>query len=124
MRIAHIIGARPNFMKAAPVVRALNQVENVIQVLIHSGQHYDTNMSEVFFQQLELPKPDINLGVGSGSHAMQTAQVMIRLEEFFQQRPSRLGFSLWRHQFHGGSGVGLCENADSYWSCGSRIALF
>ena len=89
MRIAHIIGARPNFMKAAPVVRALNQVENVVQVLIHSGQHYDTNMSEVFFQQLELPKPDINLGVGSGSHATQTAQVMIRLEEFFQQnRPN------------------------------------
>ena len=83
MTIAHIIGARPNFMKVAPVVRALQQQDNVEQVLIHTGQHYDHNMSEVFFKQLELPEPDINLGVGSGSHAVQTAQVMVRLEEFF-----------------------------------------
>ena len=83
MKIAHIIGARPNFMKVAPVVRALNQHKSVTQVLIHSGQHYDSNMSEVFFRQLDLPAPDVNLGVGSGSHAVQTAQVMIRLEEFF-----------------------------------------
>lgn len=75
-------------MKVAPVVRALKQVEDLNQVLIHSGQHYDSNMSEVFFKQLELPKPDVNLGVGSGSHAVQTAQVMVRLEEFFlQDRP-------------------------------------
>ena len=88
MKIAHIIGARPNFMKVAPVVKALNQHEDVNQVLIHSGQHYDTNMSEVFFRQLELPEPDVNLEVGSGSHAVQTAQVMIRLEEFFlKDRP-------------------------------------
>lgn len=88
MKIAHIIGARPNFMKVAPVVRAINLESDVQQVLIHSGQHYDSNMSDVFFQQLELPKPDVNLEVGSGSHAVQTAQVMMRLEEFFlQNRP-------------------------------------
>lgn len=83
MRIAHVIGARPNFMKVAPVVRALNACLDVNQVLIHSGQHYDPNMSQVFFQQLELPEPDVNLEVGSGSHAAQTAQVMVKLEEFF-----------------------------------------
>ena len=82
MKIAHVIGARPNFMKAAPVVRAFGEIEGVTQAVVHTGQHYDANMSDVFFQQLELPKPDVNFEVGSGSHAVQTAQVMIRFEEY------------------------------------------
>ncbi len=80
MRILHVVGARPNFMKAAPVVHALADFDGVRQTLVHTGQHYDKNMSELFFEQLGLPKPDVNLGVGSGSHAAQTGQVMIRLE--------------------------------------------
>lgn len=67
-------------MKAAPVLNALKQRENVVQTLIHTGQHYDVNMSEVFFQQLDIPAPDVNLAVGSGTHAKQTAEIMIRLE--------------------------------------------
>ena len=81
MRIVHVIGARPNFMKAAPVIAALSAYGNVSQVLVHTGQHYDTNMSDIFFDQLGLPRPDINLEVGSGSHAQQTAQIMVRFEE-------------------------------------------
>jgi UDP-N-acetylglucosamine 2-epimerase (non-hydrolysing) len=80
VNIAHIVGARPNFMKVAPVMSALRDRPNVVQTLIHTGQHYDVNMSDVFFQQLGIPAPDVNLSVGSGTHAKQTAEIMMRLE--------------------------------------------
>jgi UDP-N-acetylglucosamine 2-epimerase (non-hydrolysing) len=67
-------------MKAAPVLAALANAPGVRQTLVHTGQHYDANMSEVFFQQLGIPAPDLNLGVGSNSHAGQTADIMARLE--------------------------------------------
>jgi UDP-N-acetylglucosamine 2-epimerase (non-hydrolysing) len=79
MHILHVVGARPNFMKAAPVLRAL-AARGARQTLVHTGQHYDRNMSNVFFTQLSIPEPDWNLGVGSGSHAQQTAQVMTAFE--------------------------------------------
>ncbi|MFY9330355.1 MAG: UDP-N-acetylglucosamine 2-epimerase (non-hydrolyzing) [Candidatus Nanopelagicales bacterium] len=79
MTLLHITGARPNFPKAAPVIAALAEL-GVRQRLIHTGQHYDDRMSEVFFRELNLPRPDANLGVGSGSHAQQTAALMIGLE--------------------------------------------
>jgi len=79
MHVLHVVGARPNFMKAAPVLRAFGHT-GTRQTLVHTGQHYDTNMSEVFLRQLEMPEPDINLGVGSGSHAQQTAHIMARFE--------------------------------------------
>lgn len=75
----HVVGARPNFMKAAPVYRALAK-RGVTQVLVHTGQHYDAQMSDVFFQALEIPAPDESLNVGSGSHAQQTAAIMSRFE--------------------------------------------
>jgi UDP-N-acetylglucosamine 2-epimerase (non-hydrolysing) len=80
MQILHVVGARPNFMKVAPVHRALASRSGVRQTLVHTGQHYDLNMSDVFFQQLSIPAPDVNLGVGSGSHGKQTAEIMIGFE--------------------------------------------
>jgi UDP-N-acetylglucosamine 2-epimerase (non-hydrolysing) len=80
MHILHVVGARPNFMKAAPVHAALSKIAGCRQTLVHTGQHYDANMSEVFFQQLGMPEPDLNLAVGSGSHAQQTAEIMQRFE--------------------------------------------
>lgn len=80
MQILHVVGARPNFMKAAPVLRALAAHAGVRQTLVHTGQHYDSAMSEVFFQQLEMPIPDRNMGVGSGTHAQQTAAIMMAFE--------------------------------------------
>jgi UDP-N-acetylglucosamine 2-epimerase (non-hydrolysing) len=77
--VAHVVGARPNFMKAAPVVRAL-AARAIDQRLIHTGQHYDEALSAVFFRDLGLPEPDLNLGVGSGSHAVQTAALLVALE--------------------------------------------
>src|SRR5579862_9371227 len=80
--ITHVLGARPNFVKAAPVIRALGDL-GAEQRVVHTGQHYDERMSDVFFVQLGLPKPDVNLGVGSGSHARMTAEVMVGLEQEF-----------------------------------------
>jgi UDP-N-acetylglucosamine 2-epimerase (non-hydrolysing) len=85
MHILHVVGARPNFMKAAPVLRAVRQT-GIRQTLVHTGQHYDANMSDVFFQQLGIPEPDVNLAVGSDSHARQTAQVMTGLEAVVLER--------------------------------------
>jgi UDP-N-acetylglucosamine 2-epimerase (non-hydrolysing) len=85
--VVHITGARPNFPKAAPVIASLQKV-GVEQEVVHTGQHYDDRMSAVFFEQLDLPKPDVNLGVGSGSHARQTAAIMTSLEDLLStQRP-------------------------------------
>jgi len=81
MKLVHIVGARPNFMKVAPVMAALSRKSSVSQTLIHTGQHYDENMSNIFFRQLDIPEPDVNLEIGSGSHAVQTANIMIRFEE-------------------------------------------
>jgi UDP-N-acetylglucosamine 2-epimerase (non-hydrolysing) len=86
MHILHIVGARPNFMKAAPVIRALAAHDVIRQSLVHTGQHYDAAMSAVFFQQLEMPAPDCNLGVGSGTHAQQTAAVMQAFEPVLLER--------------------------------------
>jgi UDP-N-acetylglucosamine 2-epimerase len=86
--ITHVLGARPNFVKAAPVIRALAALGHE-QRVIHTGQHYDERMSDVFFVQLGLPKPDVNLGVGSGTQARQTADVLVGMErEFIEHSPS------------------------------------
>jgi UDP-N-acetylglucosamine 2-epimerase (non-hydrolysing) len=79
MHILHVVGARPNFMKAAPVIAAFREL-GVRQTLVHTGQHYDAFMSDIFFQQLGIPEPDFNLAVGAGSHAVQTAEIMARFE--------------------------------------------
>ena len=84
MKVHLIVGARPNFMKAAPIIAAAQQhKEKISCYLIHTGQHYDAVMSKLFFEDLGLPKPDIYLGVGSGTHAEQTARVMVELERIF-----------------------------------------
>ena len=88
MHILHIVGARPNFMKAAPVMRALSERSSLRQTLVHTGQHYDANMSDVFFTQLNIPAPDVNLEVGSDTQARQTAEIMIRLEPVLLERQS------------------------------------
>src|SRR5258708_19887560 len=79
MRVLSVVGARPNFMKLAPVDRELVK-RGVEHVIVHTGQHYDPGMSDAFFEELWIPAPDRDLGVGSGSHAQQTAAVMQRLE--------------------------------------------
>ena len=76
-----VAGARPNFMKIAPLMQALKNHQTIEPVLVHTGQHYDEKMSHLFFEQLEIPRPEINLQVGSASHAVQTARIMERFEK-------------------------------------------
>ena len=81
MRIISVAGARPNFMKIAPIVAALEEVPDVEHLLVHTGQHYDQRMSDVFFRDLSIPPPDVDLEVGSASHAVQTARIMVEFEK-------------------------------------------
>ena len=89
--IACVVGARPNFMKMAPVVEALRARGDVRASLVHTGQHYDPAMSRVFFEELGMPEPDVNLDVGSGSHAAQTARVLERFDEHLERTRPALG---------------------------------
>ena len=81
MRIACIVGARPNFMKIAPILRAMKAKPEIQPLLIHTGQHYDKYLSDIFFEELGIDPPDIALGIGSGSHAQQTADIMVAMEK-------------------------------------------
>jgi UDP-N-acetylglucosamine 2-epimerase (non-hydrolysing) len=81
LKAAVVVGARPNFMKAAPLIREFKNRGKIEPLLVHTGQHYDRNMSRIFFEELELPKPDVYLGVGSGTHAEQTGKIMIEFEK-------------------------------------------
>jgi len=80
LKIINVVGARPNFMKVAPMVAAMKKRPEFLPLVVHTGQHYDASMSDAFFGDLDLPEPDVHLGVGSGSHAVQTAAVMERFE--------------------------------------------
>ena len=85
MKIINVVGARPNFMKIAPIHKLMLKSEVLKPVLVHTGQHYDEKMSKVFFHDLKMPMPDIYLNVGSGSHAVQTAKIMVEFEKVIEK---------------------------------------
>jgi UDP-N-acetylglucosamine 2-epimerase (non-hydrolysing) len=88
VKILAVVGARPNFMKIAPLMWEFERRGDITATLVHTGQHYDVKMSQLFFDELHIPKPDVNLEVGSGSHAVQTAEVMKRFEPVvIEQKP-------------------------------------
>jgi len=88
MKIATIVGARPQFIKAAAVSRPLRAHPDIVEILIHTGQHYDVNMSDVFFRELDIPKPDIHLEIGSGKHGQQTGRMLEVLEKtLLEEKP-------------------------------------
>ncbi|MCB2030716.1 MAG: UDP-N-acetylglucosamine 2-epimerase (non-hydrolyzing), partial [Rhodoferax sp.] len=82
-----VAGARPNFMKIAPIVRAIQAHGGLAFKIIHTGQHYDREMNDVFFEELGIPQPDVFMGAGGGSHAQQTAKIMVAFEELCQKQP-------------------------------------
>lgn len=85
-RLVLIVGARPNFMKAAPILEALAKFPAIDVSLVHTGQHYDANLSDVFFEELQIRRPDVHLHVGSGSHAQQSAEIMIKFEAYLEEQ--------------------------------------
>lgn len=91
MKVILIAGARPNFMKIAPIIRAMNVAQrngrSLEYQLVHTGQHYDDKLSKVFFEELQLPEPDVNLGAGSGTQAEQTAKIMVEFERYLAKNP-------------------------------------
>ena len=88
MKITTIIGARPQFIKAAAVSRLLGTAPDIEETLIHTGQHYDENMSDIFFEELEIPRPNFHLGIGSGPQGEQTGRMLTAIEKvLLQSRP-------------------------------------
>lgn len=94
MQVTIIAGARPNFMKIAPIIHAIQKAQtegkDITYRLVHTGQHYDKNMSDTFFEELEIPQPDVNLGCGGGTQAEQTAHIMVEFEKELLAHPSDL----------------------------------
>ncbi len=91
MKILNVVGARPNFMKVAPLHRAFSSRRGVVSKIVHTGQHYDDRMSDIFFRQLDLPRPDFFLGVSGGTHTQQTARIMLAFEQVLAQEcPDRV----------------------------------
>ncbi len=85
LKIVNVVGGRPNFPKIAPILEAMAEVPTITALLVHTGQHYDHEMSRIFFEDLKIPEPDFFLGVGSGSHAQQTARVMVEFEKALEK---------------------------------------
>src|SRR5215472_11843519 len=88
LKVFNIVGARPNLVKIAPLMREMGKHASIQPILVHTGQHYDEKLSHVFFRQMGIPTPDFNLEVGSGSHAWQTAEILKRIEPLLiEQKP-------------------------------------
>ena len=91
MKIATIVGARPQFIKAAPVSKLIRENSGTSEFLIHTGQHYDRNMSDIFFREMGIPEPDVNIGIGSGSHGRQTGEMLIQIEDILiKEKPDKV----------------------------------
>ena len=90
-RILTIIGARPQFIKASVVSRAFKQAEGIEEIVLHTGQHFDTNMSDIFFNQLAIPRPDIQLDIHGGSHGEMTGRMLVEIEQaLMKHKPDRV----------------------------------
>src|SRR3989441_5901646 len=92
MKVVSVVGARPNFVKIAPIIEAMKDIGLIETVLVHTGQHYDYLMSRAFFEDLAIPEPDFHLGIGAGTHAEQTAKVMVQFEQVLE--PTKCDFVL------------------------------
>ena len=85
LKILNVVGARPNLPQIAPLLREMRQYPEITAILVHTGQHYDENLSDIFFRQMGVPTPQVNLEVGSGSHAAQTAEILKRIEPVLEK---------------------------------------
>ena len=91
MKILVVVGTRPNFVKAAPLMQEFKKYRRIRPILVHTGQHYDYEMSQIFFRDFNIPKPNYNLGIGSDSHARQTAKIIEKLETVvLKEKPNKI----------------------------------
>ena len=118
MKIVTAVGARPQFIKAASGSRALRKEHT--EILVHTGQHHDPSMSDVFFEELEIPQPDYNLGIAGGSHGEMTGRMLIELEKVMLGGKTGRAAGIRRYQFHNCSGTGGREAAYSGSACRGR----
>jgi UDP-N-acetylglucosamine 2-epimerase (non-hydrolysing) len=116
-------GGSTQFYEGDPVLHALGKRPAIKQTLVHTGQHYDVNMSDVFFSQLEMPSPDVNLEVGSGSHVQQTAQIMSKFEPVLLERNPDVVLVYGDCQLRGGGRAGERKAGSSDRACRSGIAV-
>ena len=121
--IVHAVGARPNFIKMAPLIEALGRRGVTDQIVVHTGQHYDRRMSEEILEDLGFPAPDYSLGVGSGSHGQQTGKVLIAFEEILMSTTPAVARGGWRRQLHAGVRAGGIEARDPRRPPRGRIAI-
>ena len=125
IKLLTIIGARPQIIKAAALSRAIEKgfKQKLVEVILHTGQHYDDSMSDIFFREMQIPQPDYNLKIGSASHGSQTGQMIEGIEEvILKERPKRSG-GVWRYQFHPGRSTCCCQAAHPCDPYRSRTAL-
>ena len=124
MHVCTLVGARPQFVKAAAVSPALEEA-GIKETLIHSGQHYDELLSQVFFEELGVPPPILNLEVGSGSHAAQTGEIMVRLEQFINETgPYDAAIVYGGYKYNPCRSFGCGEREYPPCTCGSRCKEF
>ena len=118
IKIFTVIGARPQFVKAAVVSREIliNFSDVINETIIHTGQHYDENMSDLFFNELEIPLPKYHLNINKETHGKMTGKMMIELEKILLiEKPDIDSNAIWRYQFHIGSGY--CFNKNTFTNC-------
>ena len=123
-QVVSIVGARPQFIKAAVVTRALQRVSDVRHTVIHTGQHYDANMSSVFFEELEIPNPDVNLGIGAGLQGAQTGRMLEAIERILQEPRSSMVVVYGDTQQHIGGRACRGQAPYSTGPRGSRTQVF
>ncbi len=121
MRIVTVVGNRPQFVKAAAVSRLLRQQAD--ELIVHTGQHYDDELSRVFFEELSVPAPDRELDAGGGTNTAQTARILGALEPVLEELEPVAGARLWRHQLHAGGRAGGVAGGDPDGARGGRDAL-
>jgi UDP-GlcNAc3NAcA epimerase len=100
MKILTIVGARPQFVKAATVSRAIKNHSDLTEIIVHTGQHFDKNMSDVFFEEMQIPQPNYHLNINSVGHGAMTGRMLEGIEEIIHQRKTRCGNGVWRYKFY------------------------
>ncbi len=122
-KILTIVGARPQFVKAAALSRALKKI-GVEEVFVHTGQHFDENMAEIFFRQMNIPQPKYNLGIHSLSHGAMTGRMLEEIEKVLITRKTIGSCCIWRYKFYFGRCPGSKQIAHSCGTCRSRFTQF